>query len=652
MRIPRLGLQGQIALLALGGVVLLGAISLIGLRSQARLQRVADQSVALSAALTSVAESLLGARQAETDFLLHRQEALVTRRDELVAQAASALEQVERMVAPLDAEDPLKKAEIIRPGLNQYATRFQNVIAAQRTLGFTEKDGLQGALREAVHTLEQKLDALDQPRLSVLMLQMRRHEKDYMLRGTEKDADALRESVAAFGPALAAASLPDPVRSDLGDLARTYERKFLAYSVGFDSLKEEADDLAAIFKRLAPLVEEVSRAASDRFAAAQADSEASRTRTTQLLAGGILATLLCAGLLSWWVGHRTTVPLRQLARAMERLAGGDLDVRGPSLSRADEIGAIARAFAVFQAKMVENGTLTAEQAASRIRHEAERRAAMVGLAGQLETEVGHTVAELRRAAEAMQLCAAQVSGSVEETSGRADAVASACEGTAAHVQLVAAASEELTASLGEVAAQGARSVAVGRRAAEEARHMEERVRDLAGSAARIGDVVGLIAAVADQTNLLALNATIEAARAGEAGRGFAVVAAEVKDLAAQTARATVEIRGQIEAVQRATGDAVGAVQRITATIGEVDACAAVIGSTVQQQLAATQEIAASVAQAARGTQDVSRTIAGVGRDAEAAAAAARQALAEARDVSGWAGSLDESVSRFVAQVRA
>src|SRR5712692_9875889 len=58
--------------------------------------------------------------------------------------------------------------------------------------------------------------------------------------------------------------------------------------------------------------------------------------------------------------------------------------------------------------------------------------------------------------------------------------------------------------------------------------------ELSGAATRIGEVIGLIQAIAGQTNLLALNATIEAARAGEAGRGFAVVAAEVKSLAGQT----------------------------------------------------------------------------------------------------------------------
>ena len=67
------------------------------------------------------------------------------------------------------------------------------------------------------------------------------------------------------------------------------------------------------------------------------------------------------------------------------------------------------------------------------------------------------------------------------------------------------------------------------------------IEALQGEIEKVGRVAEEIGAIAKQTNLLALNATIEAARAGSAGKGFAVVAGEVKNLSAQTARATKEV---------------------------------------------------------------------------------------------------------------
>src|SRR6202035_4993165 len=96
---------------------------------------------------------------------------------------------------------------------------------------------------------------------------------------------------------------------------------------------------------------------------------------------------------------------------------------------------------------------------------------------------------------------------------------------------------------------------VASRAVKDARRTSHSMIQLGSAATRIGEVIGLIQAIAGQTNLLALNATIEAARAGEAGRGFAVVASEVKSLASQTAKATEEVATQIGAIQSAAGDA-------------------------------------------------------------------------------------------------
>jgi methyl-accepting chemotaxis protein len=215
-----------------------------------------------------------------------------------------------------------------------------------------------------------------------------------------------------------------------------------------------------------------------------------------------------------------------------------------------------------------------------------------------------------------------------------------------NVETVAAAANQLSASIGEIGSQVQRAADVSREAAAQANKTNETVESLAEAGQRIGDVVNLIQSIAAQTNLLALNATIEAARAGEAGKGFAVVASEVKNLANQTARATEDIKTQVDAIQTATKGAVEAIGGIRATIDNVNGIATAIASAVEEQGAATQEITRNIDQAATGTRAVSSSIAtvssaseGIGRDAAAVLAASEALGAMATQLRDATGSL-------------
>ncbi len=399
-------------------------------------------------------------------------------------------------------------------------------------------------------------------------------------------------------------------------------------------------------------------------------------------------------------------PLKSMTKAMSDLAQGRFETHVPGIERGDEIGEMAIAVQGFKLAGQERERLTrdleearlreeearaaqAAEAAERQRQEAEarnaedhrrreaaeaerraeaerlqtrereraeaesrRRAGMAKLAEDFEGTVGGVAGALSRAAAQMKDLAGNLVSGVRDSSDRTTAVAAAAEEASANVQVVASAAEELASTVREIASQVQNSARVSNQAVDQAEATNREMQALADSANRIGEVVGVIQAIASQTNLLALNATIEAARAGEAGKGFAVVASEVKNLANQTAKATEQVSQQIAGIQDSVGRSVEAIRRISATIGEVDQIGTSIASAVEEQGASTQEIARNVMEVSAGTQEVSSNIQAVAAINQSSGTAAETVLTAADDLASQAVTLRTEMERFVAQVRA
>ena len=78
----------------------------------------------------------------------------------------------------------------------------------------------------------------------------------------------------------------------------------------------------------------------------------------------------------------------------------------------------------------------------------------------------------------------------------------------------------------------------------------------------------------------------------------------MKSLAGQTAKATEEIRSQIEDIQQSSRDAVTAIQAIGEAVGALDAMNGAVAAAVEEQSATTNEIARNTQEAAAGSSQV------------------------------------------------
>jgi methyl-accepting chemotaxis protein len=381
-------------------------------------------------------------------------------------------------------------------------------------------------------------------------------------------------------------------------------------------------------------------------------NEPARMIQTWTLVGSVVTLVILASILSLVGMMVIGRPLARTVAVIGRLAGGEYAFAISGVERKDEIGQVNRALQIFQKNIVRVAEMEKERRDQEERAVAVRAEEMGRLADSFEAALSGIAGVVSSGAGELEGNAVSLTGIAEETSRQSIAVAAASEQATTNVQTVAGAADELVFSINEITRQITLSADTARAAVGHIDRTNETVEGLVAAAQRIGDVTGFIQQIASQTNLLALNATIEAARAGEAGKGFVVVASEVKNLANQTAKATDDIRVQIQQMQEVTGAAVEAIREIARMITTVNDNISAVTTTAERQGAVTAEISENIRQAAEGTRDVTTNIGGVTMASGETGRMAQNVLDASRSLTEQSVHLRNEVQAFVAKIRA
>lgn len=292
--------------------------------------------------------------------------------------------------------------------------------------------------------------------------------------------------------------------------------------------------------------------------------------------------------------------LKQQAKALEQLAGGNLDIDYTPASAKDVVG-----------KAIEKLIKDNNTAFSVIKSAANQITIGSGQIASASQTLAQGSTEQASAIQQISASITDIANKTKDNAAQANEVNS----------IVLETKEDITSGN------------------EYMSEMVSAMEEINEASENIQKIIKVIDDIAFNTNILALNASVEAARAGEHGKGFAVVAEEVRNLAGRSAQASSQTAGMIE-------DSIEKVKRGSHLARETAKSLALVSEMVDKITSLSTDIAEASNNQATATAQIDQALAQVSHVVQTNSATSQQCASASEELSGQIRGLEMQVSKF------
>lgn len=548
--------------------------------------------------------------------------------------------------------DSIDSIEVL---LDNYYNAFFEVVDLSLEKGYG-KLGLVGALKDATYSVADYSDDLNDGDLSILLLNTRAAEKDYL---NSKDPAYVAEwnsLITEMKTHIEEAEFGEVVQAAFLRHLKKYESSFQAIvDIDQNIGLTETDGLIGQYRTY---VDEIKPKLEAQLESVNESIEADIAQIVYQLSILMGIGLIIAFVLSILISNSVSKPIKVLVEKAERIADGDF-TEEIVVNRKDEIGVLTSSFKKMQEELsvLIHGINTAS---------VHVKDSTFQLASASE-QSGTSAMEAAEEAEKLSMNANEQLSLMKATDETIKELIDEINDARNYSNNVNDKADEVRKS----SADGQNSIhsAVTQMTAikETASKTEETINALKEKSVMIGNITDVINGISEQTNLLALNAAIEAARAGEHGRGFSVVAEEVRKLAEDSKESTEKISNLIKDIQdqidlaiKSTTDNIDEVNHgtgvihstgklfnlITQEVDEVTELVKSLNTTMHSLEDSGNEVLHQVENVVEIVSEASDSTHTMSATAQEQSAMAEEISSQANHVSGLADELIENISRF------